>query len=237
MVLRRELAARRSRAAQEEFSRLLIESQEHERKRIAGELHDSLGQDLLVIKNRALLAQQSDGLPAPAREQLRHITEVVTQSLEGVRTLAHNLTPRQLDHLGLTAALRSMVADVTHAAGIALDVTVDDVDDLLPVESQINLFRVVQEGLSNVVHHSGARTAAVRVRRVGDMLRVTIEDDGRGFPVQRDGRGRLAGGFGLAGIAERAHILGGRLEVASTPGRGTRMELSLPVTTGGARGA
>ena len=230
LVRRREVAARRSRAAQEAFSQRLIESQEHERRRIAGELHDGLGQELLVVKNRALLALQSDGLHPPVREQLRQISDVVTQSLEGVRLLVHNLTPRQLDHLGLTAALRSMIDAVAGAAGLALDATVDNVDDLLPVDDQLNLYRVVQEGLSNVVHHAGAARAEVRVWHAGDSLGVIIADDGRGFRVQRDGRGRLAGGFGLSGIAERVRILGGQVEVVSAPGRGTRLAVSVPVT-------
>ena len=230
MVRRREVAIRRSRAAQEEFARRLIESQEHERKRIAGELHDGLGQELLVVKNRALLALQVEGLRPPVREQLKHITDVATQSLESVRSLAHNLTPRQLDHLGLTAALRSMVAVTAETAGITLRVSVDDVDGLLPAARQIDLYRVVQEGLSNVVHHAAASSATVHIRRAGDDLRVTIADDGRGFQVRRDDRGRLAGGFGLTGIAERVRMLAGRIEVTSTPGRGTTLEVAIPVS-------
>jgi signal transduction histidine kinase len=232
VVRRRERAARRSRAAQEEFSRQLIDSQEHERRRIAGELHDGLGQELLVIKNRALLALQRDGLDPAVREQVERISDIASQSLEGVRTLAHALTPRQLEHVGLSEALRSMIRSVTDPTGMTLDLAVDPVDDLLPVEGQINLYRVVQEALSNVVHHAGATAAAVRVWRDGDALRVTIGDNGRGFRVLRDDRGRLAGGFGLAGIAERMRILGGTVEVVSGPGRGTRVDLSVPVGRG-----
>jgi signal transduction histidine kinase/ligand-binding sensor domain-containing protein len=229
VMRRREMAARRARAAQEEFSRRLLESQEHERKRIAGELHDGLGQELLVIKNRALLALGSDGLRPPAREQLRHITDVVTQSLENVRGLAHNLTPYQLDHLGLSAALRAMIEAVADTTEISLAASVDDVDDLLPVEGQINLYRIAQEGLSNVVRHSAATTARIEIRRAGDSIDVTIADDGRGFPVRQDGNGSPAGGFGLSGIAERARILRGKVEVVSAPGQGTRIVLSLPI--------
>ncbi|MDP3909909.1 MAG: triple tyrosine motif-containing protein, partial [Gemmatimonadales bacterium] len=226
---RRETAARRARAAREEFSRRLLESQEHERKRIAGELHDGLGQELLVVKNRALLALGSEGLRPPAREQLQQITAVVTQSLENVRGLAHNLTPYQLDHLGLSAALRAMIEAVAETTEISLEASVDDIDDLLPVASQINLYRIAQEGLSNVARHSAAATARIEIRRAGDSIDLTIADDGRGFAVRRDGDGRPAGGFGLSGIAERARIIGGKVEVVSAPGRGTRIVLSLPV--------
>jgi two-component system sensor histidine kinase UhpB len=87
----------------------------------------------------------------------------------------------------------------------------------------------VQEAVANVVRHSGARTAAVHVRRADSVIVVTIKDDGRGFELQRDRAGRLALGFGLSGIAERVRILGGHVEVVSAPGRGTRIELYAPV--------
>jgi signal transduction histidine kinase/ligand-binding sensor domain-containing protein len=236
LVRRRELAARRWRTAQQEFSRRLIESQERERKRIAGELHDGLGQELLVVKNRALLALKADGLQAPVRDQLQQIHEVATTSLENVRGLAHNLTPYQLDHLGLTAALRTMIAAAADTTEIAFSVTVEDIDGLLPVASQINLFRIVQEAVTNLVRHSGARTASVYVRRDGATVAATIKDDGRGFELRRDSAGRLALGFGWSGIAERVRILGGQVEIVSAPDRGTRIELSAPVGDGAAAG-
>jgi signal transduction histidine kinase/ligand-binding sensor domain-containing protein len=233
---RRATAARRWKNAHEEFARRLIESQEHERKRVAGELHDGLGQELLVIKNRALLGLRG-GTPAAVRDQLQHINAVATQSLEGVRGLAHNLTPYQLDHLGLSAALRAMIDAASNASDVPFEQAVDDVDGVLSTEGEINLYRIVQEAVTNVVRHSGASSAAVQVRRVGDILSVIVRDDGRGFHVRRDGAGRLGGGFGLTGIAERARILDGRLNVVSAPRQGTRLELDVPVSgTPDARG-
>jgi signal transduction histidine kinase len=226
---RRMLAARLRQAAREEFSRRLIESQEHERKRIAGELHDGLGQELLVVKNRALLALRTSDLPRPAREQLQHITDIVTRSLEGVRGLAHNLAPYQLDHLGLSEALRTMIASAAAGVNIAFHTTIEDVDGLLPAEREINLYRIVQEGVNNVVRHSRATRATVHVRRDGEVIAVTISDDGRGFQVRRDAASGLTGGFGLSGIAERVRILGGHLDAASAPGEGTRVEVTAPI--------
>lgn len=228
---RRAMAARRWRDAHEEFARRLIESQEHERKRVAGELHDGLGQELLVIKNRALLALRGDG-SAAVRDQLEHINAVATQSLDGVRGLAHNLTPYQLDHLGLSAALRAMIETASNASDVGFEQQVDDVDGVLSTEAEINLYRIVQEAVTNVVRHSGASAAAVQVRRAGNALSVIVRDDGRGFHVRRDGAGRLGGGFGLTGIAERARILDGRLNVVSAPGQGTRLELDVPMRGG-----
>lgn len=226
----RQLGARRRRAAQHEFSRRLIESQEHERKRIARELHDGLGQELLVVKNRALLALRAEGVQSAVREQLRHIDEVVTHSLDNVRGLAHNLTPYQLDHLGLSGALRAMIEAAAGPVDIEFTAAVEDIDGLLPVEREINLFRIVQEAINNVVRHSGARRATVHVRRVGAAIAITVQDDGRGFDRRRGGAGRPAQGSGLTGIGERVRILGGRVEVTSAPGRGTRIEISTPTS-------
>jgi signal transduction histidine kinase/streptogramin lyase len=229
---RRDAAARRRREAQEEFARQLIESQEHERKRIAGELHDGLGQELLVVKHRALVALQGDALQGRTRDQVEQIAEVVTKSLESVRGLAHNLTPHQLDHLGLSRALRAMVEEVGGTAGIDVAMTIDDIDDQLPRDSQINLYRIVQEGLTNIVRHSQAATATVTVRRKEGRLAVTISDDGCGFRPRRDAGGRLVGGFGLSGMSERVRILRGRLDLTSTPDHGTRIEILIPIVVG-----
>jgi signal transduction histidine kinase len=229
VLWRRDAVARRWRAAQEAFSRELIESQERERRRIAGELHDGLGQDLLVVKNRALIALKGDGLHAPAREQLQHIDEIATRTIEVVRGLAHHLTPYQLDHLGLAAALQSMITAVADASDVAFDVRVEPVDRLLPVELEINLYRIVQEAVSNVVRHAQANRATVHVRREADTIVATIRDDGRGFELPRDDSGRLALGFGLSGMTERARILSGRIDVLSVPGRGTTIEVFAPV--------
>ena len=225
---RRSLTARRWRVAQENFSRRLIESQEHERKRVAGELHDSLGQELLVIRNRALMGLRGEATAA-VRDQLEAISAVAAQSLDGVRGLAHNLTPYQLDHLGLSAALRAMLTASAATVDIAFETIVEDIDHLLPMEGEINLYRVVQEAVNNVVRHSRATSAGVHARRSGTAIRVTIRDDGAGFHVRHDGAGRLAGGFGLSGMAERARILDARLDVISAPGQGTRLELWVPV--------
>lgn len=229
VVARREqLATARRRAADREFSRRLLESQEQERSRIARELHDGLGQELLVVRNRALLALRSTGIDPTAREQITQLSEVVSSSLTGLRELAHNLTPHQLEHLGLSAALRAMVESAAEAADARIDVLIDDVDDVLAHDAQLNVYRVVQEAIANIVRHADARAAGVEVRRGAGALRIVIVDDGQGFAVARDEDGRPTGGFGIAGIAERVRILGGRLSLWSEPGRGTRLEIEVP---------
>lgn len=225
VVGRRERATRREQIAREKFSRRLIESQEHERRRIAGALHDGLGQQLLVVRNRALMALRTADVDPEVRAQLHDIRDVASESLADVRNLAHDLTPRQLEHLGLSAALEAMIESVAQAADISLEATVDEIDGLLPPEGEINLYRVVQEALNNVARHSGAASGSVRIRRDPGALRATVVDDGRGF--ERDGTG--GHGFGLSGMAERVRILGGSLDVETAPGDGTRIRVAVPV--------
>lgn len=230
VVRRRALAARRERAAREAFARRLIESQEHERRRIAGELHDDLGQELMVVKNRAIIALEEAAANGAVREQLEQITDTLTRTLANVRDLAHNLTPHQLDHLGLAEELRAMTDAVADSSAADFDVRIGDVDGLLAKEAEINLFRIVQEAVNNVVKHADAARVTIRVEPGRGGIDVVVADDGRGFVPPGAGG---AAGFGLSGIAERVRILGGRHRLVSAPGRGTRLEVTVPTAAAG----
>jgi signal transduction histidine kinase len=222
----------RERAQQQEFSRRLIASQELERKRIAAELHDSLGQNLLIIKNRAVLARDRPDDQPSRSDPLNEISEVASQSIEAVREISHNLRPYQLDRLGLTKAIRAVVLQVSKSSKITIHSELDPVDELFSPELEIHFYRIVQEGLNNIVKHSHARAARVLVERREADIRLTIDDDGRGFDypaVTSDAPGR--GGLGLTSLAERARILGGRLRIESSPGRGTRLLIEIPLPT------
>ena len=220
----------RQQAAQREFSRRLIASQEQERKRIAAELHDSLGQDLLVIKNRAAMAVQSGSAGKPESGHLEEISRVAAQALEEVREISHNLRPYQLDRLGLTRALRGLAGTIAASTGLRCVADVAPVDRLFAPETEINLYRVVQEGLNNIVKHAGATEARVTVERLESRISVRIEDNGRGFDREAGTEATArSGGMGLSGIAERVCMLNGRLRVESAPGRGTRLLIDVPV--------
>lgn len=211
--------------AQEAFSRQLIESQEAERKRIAQEIHDGLGQSLLVIKNRASL-----GLGASekekADEQFGEIRDSVSDALNEVRAISQNLRPLHLERLGLTSTLEEMVEQLDEASGIEINCDVEAIDGILIPADEINLYRIVQECLNNVVKHSGAGTANVAVRVEDKQMIVTVSDDGRGFDKAASAGGS---GMGLTGIGERARILGGLLSVDSVPGEGTTVSLTIPL--------
>ena len=250
------------RAAQQDFSRRLIESQDAERKRIAAELHDSLGQELLLIKNRALLglkAPEAAGHPfasglkpvagreirAPM-EELEEISRLTSAALQEVRDIAYNLRPYQLDQFGLTEGIEAIVRKLGSASGIQFTVEVDPIGGIFSAADENHLFRIIQEASNNIVKHSAARQARVRLRRDGRCLRVLIEDDGRGFRFRSDKatpssslspsdgeRVAVRGGLGLPGMAERVRILRGTMQVKSAPGQGSRLEITLPIPTHG----
>jgi signal transduction histidine kinase len=220
----------RARAAQEAFSRRLIESQENERKRIAAELHDSLGQELLIIKNRAALGLKLLEDADRTREQIEQIAGTASQAIAGVRQIAYDLRPYHLDEIGLTQSLEELVERISSSCPVRFAARIDYIDDLCPNDSAINLYRIVQEGINNVVKHSGATGAKLLVSRSPREVEVLIVDDGRGFSPAGDAVRRP--GFGLTGLSERARILGGTLSIDSAPGRGTTVRLRLPVQDG-----
>ncbi len=216
--------------AHEQFSRQLIESQEEERKRIAAELHDSLGQDLLVIKNRAVLGSQACQDNQKAQDQLREISSVVDQALRDTQQISLNLRPYQLDRLGLTQAIKSMVHSIEDASEIFFETEIENIDSLVPKEKEINIFRIVQEGLNNVLKHSGAERARLVITRQKQAVQIRIEDSGRGFNADTvRGSAPSAHGFGLSSIKERTEILHGTFRLQSSPSLGTRLTIVIPI--------
>jgi signal transduction histidine kinase len=224
----RVLRLKKAHAAQEAFSRQLIESQERERKRIAAELHDSLGQSLAIIKNRAALSLSRPEEHEIAIEQLDEISTAATYAIDEVREIAYNLRPYQLDRLGLTKALEAMLKKVAASDGLRLTFEIDQIDDVFAPESEINLYRIMQESLSNVLKHSEATQANVSIKRAEEKMEIIVRDNGKGFdpgfPAQREAG---KGGFGLIGISERARMLGGSYSIVSAPGEGTTVTVKL----------
>lgn len=214
----------RERRLQREFSQRLMESQEQERRRLAAELHDSLGQNLLVIKNRALIGLRHENQAPRMSQELAQVSELASQSLREVRAMAHELRPFQLDELGLTQAIAHIARRLGDASGIDVETDLEDLDGALPKSAEIHFFRSVQECLTNIAKHSGARTACVQVRREGDHLAALIRDDGCGFEVRAPGAG-----FGLRSLRERVGTLGGRIEFESRPGTGVRVHIRVPI--------
>jgi len=219
---RRIARIRKAQRVQEAFSKQLIEYQEQERKRIAAELHDGLSQSLVVIKNRAIMAQSHMQDLDAMGEQLDEIGSSASQAIDEVREIAHNLRPVLLDRLGLTKALESMLRKVAAANRMELAYEIAPLEGVFPKEAEVNLYRILQETINNIVKHSGASAAAVRITRSDGLLHLVVRDNGKGFDTEEASR---KGGFGLIGIIERARILGGEAAVRSSPGSGTTIEI------------
>lgn len=226
---RRVSQLKRERAAQEEFSRRLIESQERDRQRIAGELHDGLGQNLLLIQNRAVLGRGGAAASADAVAQFEAISGVALQAINEVRAIAYDLRPFELDRLGLTKAVESIAEKIT-ATGLPVAHDLELIDDLLPPEYEINLYRIVQEALSNIVRHALATAVSLELRTELNQIRLTVRDDGRGFSLTAGlAAPTVSGRLGLAGMAERVKIMGGTLAIVSEPSHGTTLTIRVPM--------
>lgn len=228
---RRITELERKRATQEAFTRQLIVSQENERKRVASDLHDGLGQDLLVLKNRlGLLAADSKQSPELTRK-LTELSADASRAINEIREISHALRPAALEQVGFTRAVEWMVEQLGKTSPITkFSTELQDIDGLLPSDQEISLYRIIQEGLSNATRHAQAARVMVEVRHEGGSLRVSLFDDGKGFePDHTNGNNHGRRGFGLAGMRERAKVLGGRIEIQSERGKGTRLTLTAPL--------
>jgi signal transduction histidine kinase len=218
----------RENARLHEFSRRLLESQERERKRMAVELHDSLGQHLLIIKSLADLGLRFMNDKKGAKEQFDEIAASATSAIAEVRQIAYNLRPIYLEKLGLTAGIEEMLEQVSSASGIQISGAIAPLDGSLSPDGTINLYRAIQESINNIVKHGNATRASVEVWREGGSIQVTVADNGCGFnpdgPVRR--------GLGLTSIAERVQMLGGTHTVISAPDHGVTLTMRFPEASG-----
>jgi signal transduction histidine kinase/ligand-binding sensor domain-containing protein len=223
---------KKERVAQQAFSRELIASQEGERRRIAAELHDSLGQRLIIINNLALFLLRPKGKVGSEEERLETIEEIreeASQAIEETRAISYALRPFQLDRLGLTKAIQALTKTAAHAAQMEITAEVDDIDEAFDEELRINFYRIVQEALNNVVKHSGATQGKVVVRRMKSSVVLTVSDNGKGLPSEPRNINAGPGGFGMTGMRERATLLKGTMQIKSDPGVGTILTIEFPV--------
>lgn len=219
----------RQQAAQLAFSRQVLEGVEDERRRIAVNLHDGLGQILLAIKNHALLAIQRPPEEEGLQQRLGDISATTTQAIDEVRRITRGLRPYQLDRLGLTQAVRAVVAGASENTRILFASRVEDIDGLFSKEGEIHVFRIVQEAVTNIAKHSAATEAAVVIKRKAKVVSLAIRDNGKGFDPARPSSQVHDVGFGLTGIAERVRVLGGTLAIDARPGAGTNLTVEVPL--------
>lgn len=202
-----------------ESARVALAAQEGERRRLAAELHDEIGQTLTAAAIQIEHAADS-GHDSP--DDLRRIADAVRGSLDEVRRIARELRPEALDDLGLVNALISLCSRLASQGGLRIERQLESP----PVTSpglELVIYRVAQESLTNVVRHSGAASATVSLGVEGQSLILSVVDDGHGLP---DGLPTRTAG--ISGMRERARLVHGRLEIGSRPGQGTTVRLELP---------
>jgi signal transduction histidine kinase len=225
--LERELERRlaentRARADLQELSAKLLRAQENERRTLARELHDEVGQSLSAILMEAESAECTEDV-REAQEHVAAIRRLAEKTVNEVRDLALLLRPSMLDDFGLVPALNWHAREMTKRTGMKVALHADDAADDLPDEHKTCIYRLVQEAINNSARHAKARKVEVELRREADRVRFSIRDDGAGFDTQ------FVRGLGLLGMEERVRRLGGRLEIRSDLGRGTLVQAELPV--------
>ncbi len=206
----------------------LFGSIEEERQRVALELHDGVGQYLTMLVSGLRTIGRSDDV-ADVRRRCHELQQASQDALTEVRRITLGLRPSMLDDLGLTPAVTRLADDLSRHHGIALTVEAETELGRLPMAVETAAFRIVQEALNNVVKHSGAHAARVKLALRTERLVIGIEDDGCGLPLSLRGLWKVnTGHLGLLGMRERAVLLGGDLSIQSEPGRGTWVVATIP---------
>ncbi len=216
--------------SQQELSKRFIEFQEQERQRIAGELHDSLGQNLLIIKNALHQCEGQLDVQNPIMEELREISELAQESIDEVREISYDLHPHTLDRLGLQKGIQSSINKFVQVTPINILQDIDEINNLFTSIEEIHIFRIIQEALNNVVKHSDATECKVTVKKQDSRLNLKVVDNGKGFDVVQSSLSRESfKSFGISNISERVKILNGELIIQSSPGNGTAITITIPI--------
>jgi signal transduction histidine kinase len=234
VILERHSERQRGRAEHAEgelrrLSRKLVQAQEEERKSLSRELHDAIGQMLSAMTMElgnleSLIASP----PAKIRERLNEARSLNAETLRGVRDLAMGLRPAMLDELGLGPALRWQGREFSRRSGVPVTVQIDGDIEGLPETHRTCIYRIVQEALTNCAKHAQAKSIRVSIYGRQDWLNLSIQDDGAGF----ESGGASGRGLGLIGIQERVRELDGKVTIVSQPGKGTIVEVEVPVCKG-----
>ncbi len=206
-----------------ELSAKLVRAHEEERRALSRELHDEAGQSFsaILLETENLLDLDHGATVTPHLESIR---DLARRGLAGARNMALLLRPSMLDDFGLVPALNWQARETAKRTGLRIQVNAADLPADLPEEHKTCIYRVVQEALTNVTRHAQASAALIRVQRTEEQLEMTVQDDGTGFDADR------VRGLGLLGMEERVHHLGGAFVIDSQPGRGTTLQITLPLS-------
>ena len=227
-IERRQTAERQNRRDLERLSARLVTAQEEERRSLSRELHDAVGQALTAIKMEMGVAMRGVETDSRARRALNEGRAIAESTLQSVRDLSQLLHPSMLDDFGLPEAVSAHLRSVSKRTGIRTQLTHERMDDRLPPEIEVCVYRIVQEALTNVARHSGASSCTVSLVRRESMLQLTIEDDGRGIDTAAARAADARRGLGLIGMRERAQALAGTFVIENRAEGGTRVVVKLP---------
>jgi signal transduction histidine kinase len=230
--LRAEAAIRHSQTQLRRLATELTLAEERERRAIAADLHDHIGQALAVIRAR-LREMQSGAVFSGMEKGIEDALDLLDQTIQSARTLTFEISPPVLYDLGLEPALQWLCGQFQKKHGLPVEMTSEGAGPSVPDDIQITVFRSVQELLLNAAKHAGASSVRVHLARLPAALRVEVRDDGAGFDASHEGLSMDdPKGFGLFSIRERLRDLGGALGVSTSPGRGASFTLELPLTGG-----
>jgi len=223
--------ARRNEEMLRTLTHRVVQAQEAERRLVALELHDNITQHLCAIAARwAALANKLPVREKASRGEVMKLSEMLGQTVEEVQRIARNLRPSVLDEMGLVPALRATCTEFAQRTGVSLKLACKPLTARLPAEAELALYRILQKALENVGKHARARHVRVHLTKQGDMVQLTIKDDGIGFdPDQPPARRKKKRDFGLLRMRERATYVGGALIVKSAPRAGTEIVARIPL--------
>ncbi|HZQ74700.1 MAG TPA: PAS domain S-box protein [Burkholderiales bacterium] len=213
-----------------ELNASLVSAQENERRRVADDLHDLIGQNLTALGLEMAALRTSLGSGSAQRVRLNVMQELVDRTIESIRGVVAELHPPGLEELGLVAALHWYASEVSGRTGIKVSLDAARLPRL-PAQLELAVFRIAQEALTNVAKHSQAKCAEVALAREDGQVRMSVTDDGTGFTQPGGARAARRGGFGLPSMRERVEALGGSMRV-EFPGRGTRLAIEIPLPHG-----
>ena len=226
--------ARRNEELLRALSQRVVQAQEGERGRVALELHDRITQLLCAALVRSqVLANSLSSRDGPAKREAVKLREMLGQTAEEVERISRNLRPSRLRELGLVAVLRDTTKKFAERTGVSVKLTCAPLTARLPADTELTLYRILQEVLQNVEKHARARHVTVRLRQQNAFVQLVIKDDGIGFDPDRHAARRIAkGGLGLLSMRERTTCAGGALKVQSAPGKGTTIGAEIPLGDG-----
>lgn len=210
------------------FSNQLIAAQDNERRHISNELHDGIGQNLMVINNRLNRLIHSDLSPRLAK-QLDFASEITQQTIYDLRDLSHRLHPHQLDRLGLTVAIEAVANETLKETGIILTCQINVIDHLLSKNQALHIYRIVQEAVNNIIRHAEANTVTISLIYDNNAIDLNISDNGQGINAIWLERKDFSQAFGLSSIQERVQFLAGSLDIYNAVPSGLMLDIRIPL--------